>query len=197
VSDELRRGLKAAFERLRADQAADPDWHPWTDNKVQDLVHPSLHPFVYGMWRCGALKLLKPTTRVCSDDAPLGKTRFIPEEVIGVTDAVDKWSGKGSIVPTPFEHDERIYHGRYFDGRDWSTTYQWLPANLAFQDDGTVRFTSYINNLHPNKYPEIYRLLEKLVDKAVPAWDRVLSGRAVTKLGELQNRMCEPGIPEE
>ncbi|KAK3301692.1 uncharacterized protein B0T15DRAFT_321335 [Chaetomium strumarium] len=171
VSNELRQGLKAAFKRLRADQAAEPDWHPWTDDKVQDLVHPSLYPFVYG------------------------KTRFIPEEVVGVTDAVDKWSGKGSVVPMfeergPSEHDSDSY-GRDYLASYWSTKYQWLPANLAFQEDGTVRFTSYINNLHPNKYPEIYRLVEKLVDKAVPAWDRVLSGRAVTERGELQNRMCE------
>lgn len=66
--------------------------------------------------------------------------------------------------------------------------YQWLPANLAFQEDGTVRFTSYINNLHPRKHPEIYALVEKLVDKAIPAWDRVLSGTAVNERGEPQKR---------
>lgn len=48
VSDELRQGLKAAFEKLRAEQGDEPDWHPWTDDKVLDLVHPSLYPFVYG-----------------------------------------------------------------------------------------------------------------------------------------------------
>ncbi|KAK4239579.1 hypothetical protein C8A03DRAFT_14026 [Achaetomium macrosporum] len=169
----------AAFERLRAVQAAEPDWHPWTDDKIQDLVHPSLYPFVYG------------------------KTPFIHEEVVGVADAVDKWSGKGSILPKPeglepgdgssnlFAH---LYNGESIDRSYWSTTYQWLPANLAFQEDGTVRFTSYINNLHPNKYPEIYRLVEKLIDTAIPAWDRVLSGRAVTEGGELQKRMCAPEV---
>lgn len=60
-------------------------------------------------------------------------------------------------------------------GGYWSETFQWLPANLAFQEDGTVKFTSYINNLHPKKYPDIYRLIEKVVDMAIPAWDRVLS----------------------
>ena len=57
----------------------------------------------------------------------------------------------------------------------WSDKYQWLPANLAFQDDGTVKFTSYINNLHPKKYPGIYRTIEKLIDTAVPAWDQFLT----------------------
>lgn len=48
VSDELQQGLKTAFEKLRAEQGAEPDWHPRSDNLVQDLVHPSLYPFVYG-----------------------------------------------------------------------------------------------------------------------------------------------------
>ncbi len=49
MSEELRLGLKAAFEKLHAEQADEPDWHPWTDEQVQDLVHPSMYPFVYGM----------------------------------------------------------------------------------------------------------------------------------------------------
>lgn len=57
----------------------------------------------------------------------------------------------------------------------WSDMYQWLPANLAFQEDGTVKFTSYINNLHPKKYPNIYHTIEKLIDTAIPAWDQFLA----------------------
>ena len=75
----------------------------------------------------------------------------------------------------------------------WSRNYQWLPANLAFQDDGTVRFTSYINNLHPNKHPEIYRLVEKLIDKAIPAWDAVLtSAPIVNDSDDTQIRFAMP-----
>jgi hypothetical protein len=48
VSDELRQGLKDAFEKLRAEQGDEPDWHPWADEQVQDLVHPSMYSFVYG-----------------------------------------------------------------------------------------------------------------------------------------------------
>ena len=48
VPADLQDGLQAALAKLRAEQADEPDWHPWTDDKVQDLVHPSLYPFVYG-----------------------------------------------------------------------------------------------------------------------------------------------------
>lgn len=48
VSEELHRRLVDAFAELRLAQAANVDWHPGTDDKVQDLVHPSLYPFVFG-----------------------------------------------------------------------------------------------------------------------------------------------------
>jgi hypothetical protein len=48
VGDELHQGLKAAFEKLRAEQGDEPDWHPGSGNMVHDLVHPSMYPFVYG-----------------------------------------------------------------------------------------------------------------------------------------------------
>jgi hypothetical protein len=38
-----------------------------------------------------------------------------------------------------------------------------------------MRFTSYINNLHPGKHHEAYRIIEKLIDVAIPAWNHCLS----------------------
>lgn len=58
-----------------------------------------------------------------------------------------------------------------------------------------MRFTSYINNLHPKKYAETYRLIEKLIDTAIPAWEQVLSGRAVGSSGRDQRRIpFPPGV---
>jgi hypothetical protein len=114
---------------------------------------------------------------------------------VGVADAVDKWSGKGKTVQ-PMSGEAAPFRVSVFSpsvNQDyWSQTYQWLPANLVFQDDGTVRFTSYINNLHPKKHSETYRLVEKLIDTAIPAWERVLSGRAITASGDDPERMGFP-----
>lgn len=110
-----------------------------------------------------------------------GKSNFFQEEVIGVSDAIELWAGKGKTVPEARKNDRpdpnRLYNqgGNGIPSEYWSDKYQWLPANLAFQEDGTVKFTSYINNLHPKKYPGIYRTIEKLIDTAVPAWDQFLS----------------------
>jgi hypothetical protein len=122
--------------------------------------------------------------------------------VVGVADAVDKWSGKGEVVPEPKPdtrnvarpNGERAYYdqGGAIDRTYWSKTYQWLPANLAFQEDGAVQFTSYINNLHPQKHPEVYRLVEKLIDAAIPAWDRVLNSTPADADGKPQTRFDLP-----
>lgn len=167
VPRELHLELREAFARLRADQANSPDWHPNTNETVLDLVHPSTYPLVYG------------------------RSRFLPHEVVGVDDAVNKWAGKGDVIPRNPEWGEEPttrqtwrwgtsnretaisesgIHSSY-----WSTIYQWLPANVNFTDDGGVKFTSYINNLHPTKYRRIYGTIEKLIKTALPMWDQCLA----------------------
>ena len=36
------------------------------------------------------------------------------------------------------------------------------------------RITSYINNLHPLKYKDLYRLIERVIDTAIPLWNITL-----------------------
>src|SRR5262249_49443837 len=109
-----------------------------------------------------------------------GRSRFIPEEVVGINDAVDKWAGKGQVIPQWWEWDPPSpSHGTGVGWSGihmscWSTVYQWLPANVKFRDDGGVQFTSYINNLHPTKYRDIYGTIEELVKAALPMWDQCL-----------------------
>ncbi|KAH7402048.1 hypothetical protein DE146DRAFT_452216 [Phaeosphaeria sp. MPI-PUGE-AT-0046c] len=149
VSGELHENLRTAFDKLKADQQSSPDWHPNSNNMVQDLVHPSMYPLVYG------------------------RTRAFKAECVGVDDAIRLWAGKGKVIPVePKVVEERRYNWDALD--HYSNDYQWLPANAAFQADGSVKFTSYINNLHPTKYPEIYRTIEKLVETALPLWDQCL-----------------------
>lgn len=58
VDEELRQAFIAAFEKLRAEQGDNPDWHPDTNEMVQDLVHPSLYPFAYGMLNSSLLPMV-------------------------------------------------------------------------------------------------------------------------------------------
>ncbi|KAK4151114.1 hypothetical protein C8A00DRAFT_36248 [Chaetomidium leptoderma] len=190
VPSELHSALRKAFVRLQADQASNPDWHPNTGKTVQDLVHPSMYPLVYG------------------------RSRFFPEEVVGVEDAVDKWAGKGEVIPRRPEWGEEstertgrshgvgaVIGGSDIDKSYWSTMYQWLPANVKFMPDGGVRFTSYINNLHPTKYRDVYTTIEKLIETALPMWDQCLAQhrRGLVGAGRHKPRIvpenCDDGNP--
>ncbi|KAH8880219.1 hypothetical protein GQ53DRAFT_704441 [Thozetella sp. PMI_491] len=160
VTQELKSDLRTAFDQLRDDQvAADAiDWHPGTGEMVQDLVHPSLYPFVYGA------------------SPRIGCSPFLQEEVVGRADAIERWAGKGTTAPADptLVSSERGFRTVHGEGNDWSAKYQWLPANIVFQEDDSVRFSSYINNLHPRKYAHVYGVVEKLIDVAIPAWDQIL-----------------------
>ncbi|KAF4470972.1 hypothetical protein FALBO_2113 [Fusarium albosuccineum] len=155
IGDALRAKLIKSFHILRLDQAANVDWHPGSNGMVQNLVHPSMYPFVYD------------------------RTRFIQEELVGVSNAI-KLIGRGAPVPKDQNPTTKGHASNFQYGVGsgnvapdfWSNTYQWLPANLAFRIDGGVKFTSYVNNLHPNEFSEVYKALESLIDKAIPAWDQ-------------------------
>ncbi|KAM0547482.1 hypothetical protein ACHAPJ_010355 [Fusarium lateritium] len=154
IDKSLHKDLQTAFAKLKLEQKDDPDWHPRFNDMVQNLVHPSLYPLIYG------------------------QTRVFRDEIVGVDDAVDRWSGKGEVIPKsepPSEGRAYAYNtgigGGTVDPSFWSDTYQWLPSNVRFQDDGSVQLSSYINGLHPTKHREIYGTVEKLIERALPAWD--------------------------
>lgn len=82
-----------------------------------------------------------------------------------------------------------------------SSLYQWLPANVAFRDDGTTELTSYINNLHPEKYPAIYEAIEHAIDTALPAWEQclrknitykhdIVAGRSESRFEQIPGERC-------
>lgn len=51
VSEELRKALVEAASPLEDVPEDKKDYHPGSDKKVADLVHPSLFPLVYGHTR--------------------------------------------------------------------------------------------------------------------------------------------------
>ncbi|KAL7924524.1 hypothetical protein ACQKWADRAFT_270273 [Trichoderma austrokoningii] len=150
VSASLRTELQKAFHTLKLDQRSDPKWQPKSNERVLDLVHPSMYPLVYG------------------------RTRVLQNEVVGTTDAIHKWAGKGEPIAKDTSDPSGTHLASSPPASYWSDTYQWLPSNVKFMDDGSVKLTSYINNLHPQKYPQIYRTVEKLIEAALPTWDQCL-----------------------
>lgn len=163
VSAELCGALRAGVRPLEDVPEQEKDWHPGTDGKVLDLVHPSLFPLVYGV------------------------TRQLPKgEVVLPRERAAEFIGKGTVVPVTSSRNSR---GAQTGNRSRQARinpaffgdFQWLPSDVELlppKPDGTpggARIVSYINNLHPVDHRELYDVLEHFVDAAVPLWEDCLS----------------------
>ena len=117
VSESIKLALQSAIERLESVPEAQKDWHPGSDGKVLDLVHPSLYPLVYG------------------------KTKVLPvgSKVTTLVDCISR-CGEGEVIPTPIRtepKDTRPYYDylprNTYD--PYSTKFQWLPCEVDISGD--------------------------------------------------------------
>ncbi|KID94098.1 hypothetical protein MAJ_09937, partial [Metarhizium majus ARSEF 297] len=76
IPEHLWQALRQGVKLLEDVPEDEKDWHPGSDGKVLDLVHPSLWPLVYG------------------------KSRILPDRRIGLSDALDN-CGTGDVIPEP------------------------------------------------------------------------------------------------
>ena len=156
VAPELKEELKAACTPLEDVPTRSKDWHPGSDEKVLDLVHPSLFPLIYG------------------------RSRVLPSGGVGLRDCVE-YIGQGVTIKLPEESNVEVDRSRpwYTSPRThpkfWSQNFQWLPCDVVFAGQEDVKITSYINNLHPSQYPDLYSVVEKFIAKSIPLWDHTLT----------------------
>ncbi|KAF4611701.1 hypothetical protein D9613_004111 [Agrocybe pediades] len=79
---------------------------------------------------------------------------------------VSQRDGKLLPIPSPISSD--IY--------TVSSRFALLPADVSVgATTGSVKFTSYINNLHPGDYGKAYELLETLLGGFIPLFERTLT----------------------
>lgn len=99
------------------------DWHPGTDNKVWDLVHPSLFPLIYGRTRIlenGAATNLEDCINRCGE----GTTLRIPDDA----EAAVRWQAEYT-----YSDIERAY----------SRKFQWLPREDPWIHPGTLHIYTH------------------------------------------------------
>ncbi|KAL1847909.1 hypothetical protein Plec18167_004873 [Paecilomyces lecythidis] len=152
VTESTRLALKEAVRPL--EDVPDKDYHPGSDEKVLDLVHPSLFPLVYG------------------------RSRILKHEVIDVDNCLSH-VGTGELLPVP-EYVPAPRTGPWNWRRAqlekiYSNKFQWLPCDVELTGESDCKITSYINNLHPVKHKELYPIIENVIARAIPLWNRTLT----------------------
>ncbi|KAL0064466.1 hypothetical protein AAF712_008630 [Marasmius tenuissimus] len=175
IPESLTEDLKAAVSSLEDVPERDKDWHPGSNGKVLDLVHPSLYPLMYGRSRVFPFEsrmaltpteclqrhgegvvIPKPSQNETSIQIPGGKGNRLPN---GISRFDSRWQPDDSNLPVLGY---------------WSDSYQWLPSKVAFRGDDEVEISSYVNNLHP-RHTALYSVLEKIIARTIPLWDDCLS----------------------
>jgi len=157
VEDSLREELRKHVANLESVPDDLKDWHPGSDKKVLDLVHPSLFCLVYGV------------------------TRVVPESDIGKPPL--SLMGSGQIIQPPVAAAP-IKKGRMPrnlnedpSGRDFgvSKKFQWLPSEFSVSPSGQVSIDSYINNLHPVYQSDCATVIGRVFERFVPMFNKVLT----------------------
>ncbi|KAJ5289038.1 hypothetical protein N7478_002068 [Penicillium angulare] len=156
ISKELQDALKGAVNLLEDVLEDQKDYHPGSDDKVLDLVHPSLFPVLYG------------------------KTRVLPDKILGIEDCLD-YIGEGEVLPTPPDSESEVNSSDKRRRRGLpklpmlSMKFQWMPCDIDISKDGECRILSYINNAHPVKHRALYQSIEKIISRTVPLWEASLT----------------------
>ncbi|KAJ2232424.1 hypothetical protein H4R99_007100, partial [Coemansia sp. RSA 1722] len=55
------------------------------------------------------------------------------------------------------------------------TARHWLPTDIYVNQDGSVDFKSYINNIHPEGHADMYTSISKIISKAIPLLEQALT----------------------
>jgi hypothetical protein len=188
ISTQLKEDIRVAASPLEKVSEMAKDWHPYSDETVLDLVHPSLFPLLYGVSR-----VLKPKSGYVLGDSDRqweGKGGSM------TLDDCEQWIGKGGIMPVPEDAATQVsswaYIRRSSGQHFYSTKFQWLPCEVAFVDEDSVKVTSYINNLHPKKHKELYEVLERVIARTIPMWNTTLES---TQTRDKKPRIDLDGIP--
>ena len=157
VSEEMRLKLVEGIKRL---QEAPPElrfFNPGTNYTQEDLIPIAFCCLVYG------------------------RTRVLKDKLIGVDEALSH-AGQGDVIPVPEDTGItredmawRVAAQADVTSRPYSRQFQLLPCEMNMKDDGRWHITSYVNNLHPVKYHDIYGLIEDVFNMVIPQLNATLT----------------------
>jgi hypothetical protein len=164
VPEDIKLALQAAVKPLEDIAEHDKDYEPGSEEKVVNLVDPSLFALAYN------------------------RSQILPDRVIGLDDYLSH-SGRAKVLDVNWdEHDPFGLFGLITNDSTrtrrefldlfsaYSLDHQWLPCEIKFKDTTEgCRIASYINNLRPDHHRPLYDTLERIITSAIPLWNMSLT----------------------
>ncbi|KAF5323944.1 hypothetical protein D9611_008284 [Ephemerocybe angulata] len=155
IPEETRLSLLRYVRPLEDVPEHKKDWHPGSDGKVLDLVHPSLFPLIYGTSRILPVGAAATTLEDCAQRC--GEGEVIPIASHRPPPPRESWRMYQPVEPVPY-----------------STEFQWLPCEVDISGE-KARILTYINNLHPKHHPDLYAVIEDVIAASIPLWELTLA----------------------
>ncbi|KAJ2705303.1 hypothetical protein FB645_002553 [Coemansia sp. IMI 203386] len=143
----------------------------------EHIVDPSLYSLVYESTPI----LPKPMTSP-KDALHLPSFDTVPGSIDGWRQAVrdlnasmaEKDKGNDSEQSEAAAASFVPFNERYLELTDPSVRH-WLPTDIYVNQDGSVDFRSYINNIHPEEHADMYVSISKIISKAIPLLEQALT----------------------
>ncbi|KAJ2018222.1 hypothetical protein GGI14_002448 [Coemansia sp. S680] len=168
-SCELANEFKEKATKLANDHAA--ALSSSEDSKPHAVAQVVVDPFMYPSSSMASRFLDKPIT------SPEAALDFVCPVVETYSQAaghqaleIAQANGTSDLVDTPGISNPATTP-RILQTEEEHTT--WLPTDFIVSDDGSVSIHSYINNLHPTRYAELYQSISKVFAKFVPLLEQV------------------------
>ncbi|KAJ6011477.1 Protein of unknown function DUF4246 [Penicillium sp. IBT 35674x] len=157
VPSRLVEDLKNSTKVLQYSDKELQFYGPGSLPNQRDLLSMALYPLVYG------------------------KSRILPDKLIGLDDAL-RHAGQGETIPMPQETGItrediawRVSSRADISVRPYSRSYQILPTDWELGNDGRWHIATYINNLHPVKHRDVYKVIEDTFNCIIPQWNMTMT----------------------
>jgi hypothetical protein len=201
LGDNVVRVLRAAADELRSHIGPDelfpsvvnmvhPSFHPLVYGRTDVLPEDGKIPLsdIWANTGQGIRTILKqhPLSEMATEYVQMRRTAAAGMDP-SLSSQWDAWDGREVLDYLPGGHGPFHWMGwggeeaaRWLEEKPWrvSANFQWLPCDVEFKNpddrDHAVRITSYINNLHPLLYAEVYRAIEEVITAAIPEWNKVI-----------------------
>ncbi|WOO80290.1 uncharacterized protein LOC62_03G003804 [Vanrija pseudolonga] len=141
LPEDFRLSVAEALVRLEAEALEDKGnrWQPGHNDTNLKIVQPSLYAVDFE------------------------QTHVLQDRIITVHDCLES-IGSGQVIAK-----ERRGRISFLATRGaLSTRFQWLPTDVTLDAEGKSHIIGYLNNIHPVRHAGVYRMVEKLLDKALP-----------------------------
>ncbi|ORY63848.1 uncharacterized protein BCR38DRAFT_409266 [Pseudomassariella vexata] len=112
-------------------------------------------------------------------DKPKDWHPYTGEIVLDLVHPFAYWSGAAvsQEIRSIYKRSAQTWGADDFEWVEAWDEYQWFPADLEFAEDGSIKINSYINKIHPVHHEDLYHVLERIVDRTIPHWNKTLTWR--------------------